>query len=71
MVGVKKKETTPMTPADLIRWQERMGLTVTEGAAVLGVTRRAYQKWRKGENRIPAPIVKLTALLELNKGAKK
>jgi len=60
-----------MTPAQLIRWQERMNYSISEAFTALRVGRRAYEKWRAGTTPIPPWIAELTRQLELNKGAKK
>lgn len=40
-----------MKPSDLRAWQERMGITGLEAAALLGVSYAAYKDWRRGISR--------------------
>ena len=40
-----------MTPTDLRAWQQKMGITGLEAAALLGVSYAAYKDWRRGISR--------------------
>lgn len=45
-----------MTPAGLIDWRKRHGLTQAAAAEALGCGRRSLQLWENGTNEIPRYI---------------
>lgn len=49
-------EQTPFGPADLAAWQERSGVSNTEGAGVLGVARSTFLAYKAGTQPIPSVV---------------
>lgn len=54
--------TTPMTPADLEAWRERMGFSVRRACRELEITQNRYRRMIEG-GRIPAHIALACAAL--------
>lgn len=53
-----------MTPADLIAWRNRLGLSQCEAARLLKTPLDTYQNWEQGRSRIPGVVGVATKLLD-------
>ena len=53
-----------MTPKQLEAARLELGFTITGFAKFLGVDRRSYQRWHKGEARIPVPVMLLVKIFQ-------
>jgi DNA-binding transcriptional regulator YiaG len=60
-----------MTPADLVAWRERMGLSKSAAAAALGCHRNALANWEKGAYPPPPYIALACDALEAARGKKR
>lgn len=54
-----------MTPTELKSTRQSLGLSAGRFAALLGVTISSVRKWESGDNPIPAWLVMLIGLLDL------
>ncbi len=54
-----------MTPADLLAWQTRMGLSGRAAAKLLGVSAATYQDWVSGKSRSTGKPVQPSRLVAL------
>lgn len=53
-----------MTPAELIAWRERLGLSELAAAKALGTPAGTYRNWEDGRRRIPGAIAVLCRYIE-------
>lgn len=53
-----------LTPLQFLRWQRRMGWSVTETAAKLGVGERQIYMYRSGKAVVPGAVTLLCEALE-------
>jgi transcriptional regulator with XRE-family HTH domain len=59
-----KRLGSAMTAADLEAWRDRHDLSLTKGAAALGVSRRQFMKYLRAETEIPETIALLAAAID-------
>lgn len=61
-------EVEPMTPADLVAWRERLGITDAEAARRLNMPYLTFREYlpggRRRQNRLPGWLPLLCAYLE-------
>jgi transcriptional regulator with XRE-family HTH domain len=53
-----------MTPAALLAWRKRLGLSQAEAARILGCGHRTYQRWEAGPAFVPRCIELACAAVE-------
>ena len=66
----EKLQGYPMTADEFRAWRDRLGLSLVQAGAALGVTSRAVQFYQSGERPVPLTVEKLCMMLERAKTKK-
>ena len=67
----RNSEAQPMSPEQFKKARHKLGYSLTEMAAIIGVTDRAIRRYEDGEREVSGPIQKLMTLLQDCPSAKK